>query len=180
MKKIAVVLLCACLWGVFTAAPSPAAANYDEGRAWFDRGDKDRGLNILTSLAGNGDVRSQLFLGHIYETGLRVEEDCAKAVQWYGRAAEQGNAEAQYRLGHIYEHGGAGVDRDLTAARKWYRKAAGHGHGQAMYNLGYMYEHGKGVYQSYEEAIKWYSAARGEIAEAGDAISKLSHGWETK
>ncbi len=43
------------------------------------------------------------------------------------RAAEQGDAEAQYRLGSFYREG-FGVQQDDAEAMKWYRKAAEQGY----------------------------------------------------
>jgi TPR repeat protein len=46
-----------------------------------------------------------------------VKQDHAEAVQWYGKAAEQGNAFAQYNLGACYYYGtGAGVPKDYVTA----------------------------------------------------------------
>ena len=50
-------------------------------------------------------------------------------------AAEQGDAEAQYKLGFMYE-GSDSVPEDYAEAAKWYRKAAEQGHVEAQYGLG--------------------------------------------
>ena len=47
----------------------------------------------------------------------------AKAVHWYRKAAEQGDAHAQTLLGSAYEEG-EGITKDATKAVHWYRKAA--------------------------------------------------------
>ena len=52
--------------------------------------------------------------------------DPQEAVRWYRKAADQGNAKAQYYLGVCYDYGD-GVDMDLQEAAKWYRKAADNG-----------------------------------------------------
>ena len=44
----------------------------------------------------------------------------------YRKAAEQGDANAQYNLGVCYEKG-EGVKKDLSQAVQWYRKAAEQG-----------------------------------------------------
>ena len=41
-------------------------------------------------------------LGWSYLHGLGVEKDFNKAVHWYERSTEQGNASAQYNLGNCY------------------------------------------------------------------------------
>lgn len=55
--------------------------------------------------------------------GVGVPKDKAEAVKWYRKAADQGNADAQYYLGMMYELG-SGVAIDLPEALKWYRQAA--------------------------------------------------------
>ena len=54
----------------------------------------------------------------------------AEAVKWFHKAAEQGNATAQYNLGRMYQNG-EGVTRDFAEARRWYQKAAAQGHEDA-------------------------------------------------
>ncbi|MCC8020790.1 MAG: sel1 repeat family protein, partial [Akkermansia sp.] len=44
-------------------------------------------------------------MGNCYENGYGVERDMKEAAHWYRKAAEQGNAEAQYRLGVCYANG---------------------------------------------------------------------------
>ena len=56
------------------------------------------------------------------------------AVQYYTRAAELGNAEAQYRLGCCYETG-TGVEQDLNKAEFWIRQSADQGMQQALIAL---------------------------------------------
>ena len=54
-----------------------------------------------------------------------------KAVEWFRKAAEQGNDVAQYNLAMCYERG-EGVVKDLAEAVKWYRKAAEQGNDVAQ------------------------------------------------
>jgi TPR repeat protein len=56
------------------------------------------------------------------------------AVQ-YRKAADQGNARAQFNLGVLYANG-QGVAQDYAEAARWYRKAADQGHADAQNNLG--------------------------------------------
>ena len=60
----------------------------------------------------------------------------AEAMRWYRKAADQGNAIAQYNLGWMYENG-RGVVQDDAEAMQWYRKAADQGYAAAQYNIGY-------------------------------------------
>ena len=56
------------------------------------------------------------------------------AVMYYTKAAELGNAEAQYRLGCYYETG-TGVEQDLNKAEFWIRQSADQGMAQALIAL---------------------------------------------
>ncbi len=47
----------------------------------------------------------------------------AKALQWYRKAAEQGEVTAQYNLGVMYDNG-QGVPQDYAQAHMWYNLAA--------------------------------------------------------
>ena len=50
----------------------------------------------------------------------------AEAVHWYRKAADQGDAEAQFYLGVCYDNG-QGVPKDETEAVKWYRRPPSRG-----------------------------------------------------
>ena len=69
-----------------------------------------------------------------YDNGQGVGQDFKEAVKWYQKAADQGDAEAQYSLGSHYDEG-QGVEQDSKEAVKWYQKAADQGHAEAQSNL---------------------------------------------
>src|SRR5690242_20971984 len=64
--------------------------------------------------------------------------DDATALSHWHPLAEQGDADAQFRLGVMYESG-QGVPRSDAEAIKWYRKAAEQDDAVAQFNLGIMY-----------------------------------------
>lgn len=74
------------------------------------------------------------------------------------KAAESGDANAQFEIGGAYEDG-KGVARDDRRAAEWFRKSAEQGNGQAQYSLGMMYAEGRGVERNRDEAIRWYKKA---------------------
>jgi TPR repeat protein len=80
----------------------------------------------------------------MYSSGEGVPQDSTKVAQWYRRAAEQGNVNAQFNLGLMYRRGD-GVPQDFTKAAQWYRRAAEQGDVIAQFNLGTMYYEGEGV-----------------------------------
>ena len=48
--------------------------------------------------AEQGHAKAQTNLGWMYDNGEGVTKDAVKAVEWYQKAAEQGNADAVQRL----------------------------------------------------------------------------------
>jgi TPR repeat protein len=97
-------------------------------------------------------------LGIMYTNGTGVQQDYAKAAEWYRRAAEQGHANAALNLGVMYASG-RGVPRDRVEAARWFREAAERGDVHAQANLGYMHDNGIGVPQDHAEAMRWYRMA---------------------
>lgn len=81
--------------------------------------------------AENGDAGSQRMLADFYASGLGpIKADKKKAVYWYSKAAEQGDAEAQFYLGICYLNG-FGVNKDQKQAVMWWEKAAAQGSAEA-------------------------------------------------
>jgi len=86
------------------------------------------------------------------------------AMQWYRKAADQGNADAQIGIGRLYEQGW-GVRKDYDEAWRWYRKAADQGNANAQVSIGLLYENGWGMPKDYDDAMRWFRKA----ADQGDA-----------
>jgi TPR repeat protein len=85
-------------------------------------------------------------------------QDYPKAYQSFRKAADLGNANAQYNLG-IMSGDGVGILKNETAAVAWYRKAASQGHSGAQLNLGIHLSDGRGVPENDVEAVAWYRKA---------------------
>jgi TPR repeat protein len=108
----------------------------------------------------------------MYDNGRGVAKNEIEAVQWYRKAAEQGNAVGQANLGYMYETG-RGVIKDDAQAVQWYRRAADQGNARAQTNLGVMYENGRGVSKDDAQAVQWYRKA----AEQGNAFAQNNLGY---
>ena len=80
------------------------------------------------------------------------------AVEYFSQAAEEGDAQAQYRLGECYFFK-KGVRRDYKKAAYWSEKAAQKGIASAQYLLGACYYKGKGVKKDAREAVVWFDKA---------------------
>jgi TPR repeat protein/S1-C subfamily serine protease len=93
-------------------------------------------------------------------------EDAAQAFEGYRKAAEQGEAWAQFNLGRSY-YNGDGVAKDAVKAVEWFRKAAGQGEAKAQCALGVCYANGNGVAKDPVKAVEWYwKAAEQGLARA--------------
>ena len=81
-------------------------------------------------------------LGNCYRDGIGVDKDMKEAVKWYRKAAEQGEAEAQYQLG-ISLLNGKGTAKNPKEAADWFEKAAEQDNLDACYEIGRAYERGE-------------------------------------
>ena len=87
-----------------------------------------------------------------------MPQDYAEAAKWYRKAADQGDAHAQFNLGVMYaQRSGraAGLRRGGEVVSQGCRPRFA----AAQFNLGVMYAEGQGVPQNYAEAVKWYRKA---------------------
>jgi hypothetical protein len=102
-----------------------------------------------------------------------TEADPAKALYWYEKAAEQGDADAQLRSGWAYDSG-EGAKIDKAKALCWYEKAAEQGERTAQFNCGNMYYRGVGTEKDLDKAAFWLekSKAQGET-EAEKLLQKI-------
>jgi len=81
------------------AAPRAEAEDLASADSAFSRGDYAAVRQLMRPLADAGNAKAQNYLGLLYDNGYGVPRDDARAVAWYRKAAEQGNAAAQYNLG---------------------------------------------------------------------------------
>jgi TPR repeat protein len=128
--------------------------------------------------AEHGDAGMMIVLGYLYDEGLGVVQDHAKARKWYEKAADKGDANAMTHLGELYASG-QGVAKDYVEARKWYEKAAAKDDASAMNGLGWLYENGHGVVQDYAKARELYeeAAAKDDARAMGNLGWLYANGW---
>ena len=121
-----------------------------------------------------------------------------KAVRWMTKAAEQGDASAQFRLATMH-YISRGTDGSLLSllwvwaldtigatdymhssmyedTLKWLHASAEQGHARAQFSLGNMYHEGEVAPQDYTEALKWYRlAAEQGYGQAQSALGSMYH-----
>jgi uncharacterized protein len=118
----------------------------------------DKDVDDCRVKAEQGDSKSQLMLGGMYQFGQGVSQDYKEAVKWSRLAAEQGVPEAQRMLGMMYYHG-QGVIQDYKESIKWFTKSAEQGDSKSQYNLGEIYQEGKGVPKNKVMAYMFFNLA---------------------
>ena len=91
--------------------------------------------------------------------------DMVVAAHWWTKAAEQGDAQAQYNLGNKYADG-EGVAEDDKQAVYWYTKAAEQGDADAQTVLAYMHIDGEGVPEDVVKAHMWLNIAAADNDDA--------------
>ena len=85
----------------------------------YDRADLASALRIWMETAQTGDAEAMTNVGEIYERGMGVEPDYAKAAEWYQKAADKGYSRAIFNLGTLYEQG-LGVESMARATAALY------------------------------------------------------------
>jgi TPR repeat protein len=171
-------------WMTRAADQGDAEAQYNLG--WYYRDGKEPVIKKdsvkaqfwLTKAAEQGHLEAEYRLGVDLLNSNGGASDVAKGAEWlrkaaasgYGRArgfvwfesslkaAEQGDAVAQYELGQYYRQGGV-HRKNRSQAAVWYRKAGNQGHADAQCELGRLYEDGQGVNQDDTETVAWYTKA---------------------
>jgi hypothetical protein len=75
---------------------------YVIGMRWFDRGRYDHAMHYWKPLAEAGDCDAQYRYGTLFMLGAGVPKSPATALEWWQKAANQGQYRAQVALGHAY------------------------------------------------------------------------------
>lgn len=112
--------------------------------------------NNCTARAEAGDAEAMASLGRIFEQGLGVERNIAKAFRFFESAANLGNPAAQFHLGRFYENG-TGVGQSAFDAVRWYEKSAESGYTPAKRALADLWFYGNGVVANHQRAMHWFS-----------------------
>jgi TPR repeat protein len=123
-------------------------------------------------LAESGDPFAQYALWFMWCFGDDEEETREfddRAVEWlrrlepwYRRAAEQGDAEAQFQFGMYLGSLPSGNDEEdarTAESSEWILKAAENGHAEAQFTVGVLCAHGDGAGEAPEEAGYWFRKA---------------------
>lgn len=151
-------VILAALMVFATVSAQKADKLYEEGKALYDAKNYSAAVPKLKAAAEKGHKKAQYRLGLCYDKGKGVEENDAKAVEWYSKAAAQDYAKAQYQLGKCYKNG-EGVAKDRKKATALFAKSARQENADAQYQLGKSYLKGKGIEADQKKAKNWLQKA---------------------
>lgn len=159
---------------LFLGFPVFAFADFDRGLKAYNTGDYQTALKEWLVDANNGNSAAQFNMGIIHYNELK---DYDKAAYWYGKAADQGNAKAQFLLGKMMFQGKV-EPKDYAEMARLFRLSANQGYASAQSFMGLFYTSGdkwytnSGIPRDYVEALRWYEKA----AAQGDAMGQTNLG----
>lgn len=113
---------------------------------------------VLKQGKDNGDGKDNL---------KRINMKNSETIEKYRKAAEQGDAEAQWRLGESYESG-YGVKKDFAKAVEWYKRSADQDNAAGKLFLGRCYMNGQGVEKDLSKAVNLFK----QSAKQGHAVGQ--------
>lgn len=178
MKKVVVLLmLTAAVAGCQSAGPKNDQEDRLAGlRCWHFRDQKpltEEHVEYIREQSEKGQLLCKAILATMYERGLGVPKDVAKAKATY-QAVASTDAEAYIELGRMAEEG-IGEPVDYVKARQLYERAgAKQGIASAATRLARLMEEGKGGPQDLEGALNLYvGAIRLYGDDAWDGVRRL-------
>ena len=139
-----------------------------------DDGTKETFLEKSIRQAKEGNIEDQMNLGYMYLYGTNgVEQDFAKALEYYTMAAEQNDPNALNNLGSLYFNG-IGTPADPKKALSLFNKSAELGNEYAAVNLAFIYLTGgtKNELRN-RKAVALFQKA----ADSGNKIAKFMLGY---
>lgn len=124
--------------------------------ALFAAGNYDEAFPRLLKLADTGDGWAKVRLGWMYQQGLGLSVDLAKAETLYREAHQAQASEAPYYLGCLYR-----TTKRYREALRYLEEAASSNNPSAAYWAYVMHRKGEGIERNWERAIQLLQHAAG-------------------
>ena len=150
LTVIAIVLVSGCDWRPWNTIDS----QYAQAKILSDNENFSEAAAVLTPLANDGHVPSQILLGRIYALGNEsFAQNFKLAFKWTSKASQSDDLQAITYLGHLYSKG-AGVDKDENKAFELFSQASDKGYSPAFMPLARIYLSNR-VHKNLAEGMKW-------------------------
>jgi TPR repeat protein len=159
------------------APPTPGdQAMFNQGAAYYDRGDYTHAYQVFYYLADHDDIAAMRNVALMKRKGQGTTRDPQGAMQYLKEAADAGLPTAQYDLADMLLNGEAGGP-DPESAMQWLEAAAKAHHPIAEFRLAEIYERGQIVPRDVARAEELYTdaAARG-VPQASQRLALLRSG----
>jgi uncharacterized protein len=121
--------------------------------------------------AGNHEPDALEKIGDMYQKGDELPQRAGEAINWYHKAAENGEGRVQVKLAKLLLQDRSGTSNYAEAGHLCERAANQH-YSLGAFCMGQIYDHGWGVAEDLSQAAKWYSDA----ANMGLAVAALRVG----
>ena len=131
----------------------------------FD-GDRARALWLKGAQTGDPIVMNT-YANRLENGSAAIAKNLPEALEWYRKAADKGNNNAEDALGRFYETGTA-VPKDMGQAIFWYQRAADHGNPSAQVAMGVIYLQAKSVPQDNAKAFHYFELSANQNFAFGD------------
>lgn len=100
-----------------------SSSKFLEAQQMYEQTDmKLKAFHLFVDIAREGDPKAQFMLGRMYNRGIGVAEDKAKAAYWYQEAARQGYSPAYKIVWSFYRDGQNSFQKDDVKAEFWRQK----------------------------------------------------------
>lgn len=107
---------------------------FQEGSAFYEKGDYQQAFNCFMKAAKLGDACSMSQLANMYCAGEGVECNYDESIFWDLQAIEAGHTSSMLNLGITYR-----IKGDTRKARYWFEKGIDAGDGEAALQLAKLY-----------------------------------------
>jgi hypothetical protein len=139
------------------------------------------GAALLEKSAAAGSPEAQFRLARLYERGVGVDEDLAKALELYQQAAAQDYPDAVNEIGFFYFNGALGLPLDQQKALESFRRAADLKHPEAMFNVASFADDGLVPGLGPQDAAGYlYQALRGGSRDVLNALLEQSDSFKVE
>ena len=156
------------IYSLFVITLSEKRISEDSYTLVFKAGDKNNLFEGYKNIS-QFDSDSKYCLSCLLMNGFGCKQNVSAGIDLIAELAEQGHAQAQFKLGRYYETG-EGLPQDVEKAMEWYTKAAEQGYAKAQHNWGRLLV----LSHNYEEAVRWFTMAADQgLAPAQSALGRL-------
>jgi len=116
-----------------------AVAFYKIGEKYYDAKDYTKAFPYLKKAVAKGSFSSMHKMGMLYFVGGGVEKNTALAMEYWLKAANNGNSDAMHSIASVYNEGMGGYPKDYKKAVEWFQKNIDSGDEASYIYLGDLY-----------------------------------------